>query len=157
MRRLARAAAAALLLLAAACTSTSTGGPRDTGPMGTLPAGTGAVHPTGATGSTGDRTPGEPGTVTRIVDGDTVYVRFRGRELDVRLIGIDTPEVDPSIGVECFGDEASAFTERELDGREVRPGVRRRAARPLRARARVRLARRRSSSTSAWSTRATRS
>jgi micrococcal nuclease len=117
VRRLARFAAAALLTLAAAaCTSAGSGGPGDTGPMGTVPAGTGAFHPTGETGAD---PPGEPGTVTRVVDGDTVYVRLRGRELDVRLIGIDTPEVDPSIGVECYGDEASSFTERELDGREV--------------------------------------
>jgi micrococcal nuclease len=58
--------------------------------------------------------------VTRTVDGDTVYVRYRGREFDVRLIGIDTPEVDPSIGVECFGDEASRFTDRVLAGESVR-------------------------------------
>jgi micrococcal nuclease len=117
VRRGARAVAAALLALAsAACTSSTAGGQGGTGPMGTLPAGTGAIQPTGGTGAA---PPGEPGTVTRVVDGDTVYVLYRGRELDVRLIGIDTPEVDPSIGVECFGDEASAFTERELDGREV--------------------------------------
>lgn len=42
--------------------------------------------------------------VTRIVDGDTLYVA----DLDerVRLIGIDTPEVDPS--PECYGPESSA-------------------------------------------------
>jgi len=111
-----------LLALAAACTSSGAGGSDGTGPMGTPPAGTGAFHPTGetgATGSTGAGVLGAPGTVTRVVDGDTVYVRFRDRELDVRLIGIDTPEVDPSIGVDCYGDEASAFTERELDGRRV--------------------------------------
>lgn len=59
--------------------------------------------------------------VTRVVDGDTVQVLFDGRELDVRLIGIDTPEtVKPGDPVECFGPEASAFTEDRLEGREVR-------------------------------------
>lgn len=66
--------------------------------------------------------PGDPGSavVTRTVDGDTVYVRYRGEELDVRLIGIDTPEVDPGIGVECYGEEASRFTDASLTGRTVR-------------------------------------
>jgi len=59
--------------------------------------------------------------VTRVVDGDTVEVEFDGRELDVRLIGIDTPEtVKPGEPVECFGPEASAYTERQLEGRTVR-------------------------------------
>ncbi len=31
-------------------------------------------------------------TVTRIVDGDTVKVRYWGKEESIRLIGIDTPE-----------------------------------------------------------------
>ncbi len=31
-------------------------------------------------------------TVTRIVDGDTIKVRYWGKEESVRLIGIDTPE-----------------------------------------------------------------
>lgn len=50
---------------------------------------------------------GLPTTVTRIVDGDTLYVAdLEGR---LRLIGIDTPEtVHPDRGVECFGEEASA-------------------------------------------------
>lgn len=67
-------------------------------------------------------TPAEsgPAVVTRTVDGDTVYVRYQGQELDVRLIGIDTPEVDPSIGVECFGEEASRFTDGALTGHTVR-------------------------------------
>jgi micrococcal nuclease len=38
----------------------------------------------------------------------------------IRLIGVDTPEtVDPSKPVQCFGPEASAFTERQLDGATV--------------------------------------
>ncbi len=31
-------------------------------------------------------------TVTRIVDGDTLKVRYWGKEESIRLIGIDTPE-----------------------------------------------------------------
>ncbi len=59
--------------------------------------------------------------VTRVVDGDTIEVRYRGRTITVRLIGIDTPEtVAPGQPVECYGPAASAFTERELEGRRVR-------------------------------------
>ena len=55
--------------------------------------------------------------MTRVVDGDTVYVRYRGRTLDVRLIGIDTPEtVDPSQPVGCYGKAASHFTTARLIG-----------------------------------------
>jgi micrococcal nuclease len=61
--------------------------------------------------------------VTRVVDGDTVEVEFGGRELDVRLIGIDTPEtVKPGEPVECFGPEASAYTQARLEGEAVRLG-----------------------------------
>jgi len=59
--------------------------------------------------------------VTRVVDGDTVYVRYRGRTVDVRLIGIDTPEtVDPSQPVGCYGKAASHFTTARLTGERVR-------------------------------------
>jgi micrococcal nuclease len=59
--------------------------------------------------------------VTRVVDGDTIEVRFDGRLEDVRLIGIDTPEtVDPAAPVQCFGRRASRFTHRRLEGRRVR-------------------------------------
>lgn len=46
------------------------------------------------------------GTVSSIIDGDTLRLEVDGNELRVRLIGIDTPEVYPDI--ECFGPEASA-------------------------------------------------
>lgn len=56
--------------------------------------------------------------VERVVDGDTIVVRGVGR---VRLIGVDTPEtVDPRRPVEFFGQEASAFTKRLLEGKRVR-------------------------------------
>jgi micrococcal nuclease len=58
--------------------------------------------------------------VLDVTDGDTVEVRLDGETEDVRYIGIDTPEVDPSIGVECFGAEASRLNERLVGGRRVR-------------------------------------
>ena len=43
--------------------------------------------------------------VVRVIDGDTIEARLRGKKRDVRLIGIDTPEVFG--GEECGGAEAS--------------------------------------------------
>ena len=58
--------------------------------------------------------------MARVVDGDTVEVRVGGELLDIRLIGIDAPEtVHPTEPVECFGPEASSFTERRLEGARV--------------------------------------
>lgn len=50
-------------------------------------------------------------TVTRIVDGDTIVVEFsNGRTENVRLIGIDTPEVPGGYRpAECYGTESSSF------------------------------------------------
>jgi endonuclease YncB( thermonuclease family) len=60
------------------------------------------------------------GMVSRVVDGDTVYVSSGGRSEDVRLLGIDTPEtVDPRRPVGCYGPEASAYTKHLLTGRQV--------------------------------------
>lgn len=51
-------------------------------------------------------------TIDYVVDGDTVDVVIDGREERIRLIGIDTPETKrPDTDIECFGPEASAFTE----------------------------------------------
>ena len=59
--------------------------------------------------------------VVRVVDGDTIEARIGGRDEDVRLIGIDTPEtVKPDTPVQCFGERASHFTKRRLTGRRVR-------------------------------------
>ena len=63
--------------------------------------------------------------VLHVTDGDTIVLRgiavgeihaaTGGRK--ARLIGVDTPEVFG--GAECYGREASAFTERELERRDV--------------------------------------
>ncbi len=59
--------------------------------------------------------------VDRVVDGDTVILLIDGKKERVRLSGVDTPE---SVGdyedhPEFYGKEASAFTEENLDGRNV--------------------------------------
>lgn len=51
-------------------------------------------------------------TVEFVVDGDTIDALIDGREERVRLIGIDTPETKrPDSPVECYGPEATLFTE----------------------------------------------
>lgn len=63
---------------------------------------------------------GRPASVISVTDGDTIEVLFQGVAIDVRLIGVDTPEtVNPSQRVECFGHSASRFTERRLEGRRI--------------------------------------
>jgi micrococcal nuclease len=60
------------------------------------------------------------GTVTRVVDGDTVHVRLGGRDETVRYIGMDTPEtVKPHTPVQCFGEAASAANRRLVAGARV--------------------------------------
>ncbi|MEY4025997.1 MAG: hypothetical protein RL438_1510 [Actinomycetota bacterium] len=50
-----------------------------------------------------------------VVDGDTIDIAIGGNTERVRLIGINTPETKhPTKGVECFGPEASSYTENLL-------------------------------------------
>jgi micrococcal nuclease len=59
--------------------------------------------------------------VSRVIDGDTIEVQFKGETIDVRLIGVDTPEtVAPGQPVECFGKAASSFAENSMEGERVR-------------------------------------
>jgi micrococcal nuclease len=75
-------------------------------------------------------------SVTRVVDGDTIDVRFPdGEEATVRLVGIDSPEVhtdsepgeyegvpDSREGRRCLrraGQNASTYLSARLDGRDV--------------------------------------
>ena len=61
------------------------------------------------------------GVVDRVIDGDTIRVRLDGARYTVRLTGIDTPETKhPTLGVQPFGPEASAYTTARLTGATVR-------------------------------------
>jgi micrococcal nuclease len=60
------------------------------------------------------------GEVLFITDGDTIEVSLGGEVEKVRYIGVDTPEVDPNIGVECFGSEASELNRQLVAGERVR-------------------------------------
>jgi micrococcal nuclease len=62
-----------------------------------------------------------PASVLDVVDGDTIVVVFAdGRRATVRVLGVDTPETKhPTVGVECYGPEAYAFTRAVLLGAQV--------------------------------------
>jgi micrococcal nuclease len=55
------------------------------------------------------------GTVTRVVDGDTVHVNIGGRDERVRLIGIDAPEVG-----RCDAAKATSLARSLAQGRAVK-------------------------------------
>ena len=56
--------------------------------------------------------------VTKVVDGDTIYVELpQGRQEKVRFIGVNTPE--STIAHEPYSKEASAYTARRLSGATV--------------------------------------
>jgi micrococcal nuclease len=58
--------------------------------------------------------------VVRVVDGDTVVVRYKGREERIRLIGVDTPEtVHPNKPVEAYGEEAKEYTKKKLEEKDI--------------------------------------
>jgi micrococcal nuclease len=79
----------------------------------------------GGSGSSGDRaragtTTEVRGEVVEITDGDTIEVELPEGIEDVRYIGVDTPEVDPNVGVDCFGDDASKLNAELVEGERVR-------------------------------------
>jgi micrococcal nuclease len=98
------------------------------GCVGTVPSPAGTPTSTPASGTTG--------TVTDVVDGDTVDVRLSGGTTErVRLIGVDTPEIhvetqpeefegipDTETGRSCLrrhGELASEFATDRLAGRQI--------------------------------------
>src|SRR5262245_47679 len=100
------------VVLAASCGTENSAGPTTPGAQ--------IVTPAGATSTSGG-SPRSNALVTRVVDGDTVEVDFRGRTRTVRLIGIDTPEsVAPDEPVQCFATQASSYTTERLEGERVR-------------------------------------
>ncbi len=59
--------------------------------------------------------------VVRVADGDTLVVRMNNKDVEVRLIGVNTPETaDPRRPVQCFGGEASAEAKQIFSGVAVR-------------------------------------
>ncbi|MGH2722929.1 MAG: thermonuclease family protein [Actinomycetota bacterium] len=114
---------AALLLLvgyvASRCVGAPDVPPRVAGPSpeATSP----AVEPTAPVRSPSTPERGRLVPVLRVVDGDTIHVLRGGRDVTIRLIGIDTPEVDWYGGqAECYGARAGRFLMRLLEGERVR-------------------------------------
>ncbi len=59
--------------------------------------------------------------VMQVTDGDTIAILKDGERISVRLIGIDSPEVDTSFTkAECFGSESTLAARTLLDGQMVR-------------------------------------
>ena len=58
--------------------------------------------------------------VERVVDGDTFVANKDGKEIKVRMIGMDTPEtVKPNTPVQPYGKEASNYTKKALTHQNV--------------------------------------
>jgi endonuclease YncB( thermonuclease family) len=110
VRRAALVALATTALLAG-CTSassdgaTATGGPPVETPVETDPT---TAPPTSANEGT------DAWRSTEIVDGDTLYVSGPAGELEVRIIGINTPESG-----ECFSEEATDALAALVDGNDL--------------------------------------
>ena len=61
-----------------------------------------------------------PFPVVSVADGDTITVTRGGHREKVRLIGIDTPELnDPRTGVECYAQQAATQARAVFDGQAV--------------------------------------
>jgi len=55
------------------------------------------------------------GTIDSVIDGDSITILSKGKELEVRLFGIDTPEK-----TQAFGQNARNFTGAMASGKELR-------------------------------------
>lgn len=54
-----------------------------------------------------------------IYDGDTLSLIIDGKKEKIRILGIDTPEVDGYRTAECYGDDASAYAKEYLKKKRV--------------------------------------
>lgn len=121
------------LMAAAGCASTapsssSSGATVGSGPSGSAPAGqststasSSATSVAGATGGSGGTLPGEPVELARLIDGDSMELRIGGEEVEVRLRGINAPELRLVSGeASCNGREARAAMEAVLAAGDLR-------------------------------------
>jgi micrococcal nuclease len=69
-------------------------------------------------------TPTENGdliSVTKVIDGDTLIVNINDKEESIRLIGIDTPEInDKRKKVKCFGEKATERVKELVENKKIR-------------------------------------
>nr|WP_314278951.1 thermonuclease family protein [uncultured Peptostreptococcus sp.] len=62
----------------------------------------------------------EKARVVRVIDGDTLHVIISGKKYKLRMVGVDTPEtVHPNKPVQFYGKEASDYTKKQLNNRDV--------------------------------------
>ena len=58
--------------------------------------------------------------VERVIDGDTIRIDYNGKSESVRLIGVDTPEMDDrNEKLRALAKRAAAFTRQLLEGKSV--------------------------------------
>lgn len=114
MRRRIILLVSAIALVAAACTSTRPLPPEfeeSTTSTTTIPLGESATTTTPTLPPVEDR---EVGVVLAVTDGDTLSMLVDGRDVVVRLDGINAPELD-----ECWGPEASALLSSRLTDQQL--------------------------------------
>jgi micrococcal nuclease len=64
--------------------------------------------------------PGDPARVMEVLDGDTIVVETGGKRENVRLLGVDTPEMNYKTGEpDPFALEATLFTREKVEGTTV--------------------------------------
>jgi endonuclease YncB( thermonuclease family) len=67
------------------------------------------------TGGADELEPDFMARVERVIDGDSFSVKSRGKKLQVRLWGVDTPEWQQG-----FSQEAKSFSRQQIQGRQVK-------------------------------------
>lgn len=83
--------------------------PCSTAPPGTTSSPAGPTEPVTPPADSEKPTYTYRGTVTKVVDGDTLKVKVKGRVKTVRAVGVDTPESSkPGVPVECGALEAKS-------------------------------------------------
>ena len=55
------------------------------------------------------------GTIDSVIDGDSIMITSKGKEVEIRLFGVDTPEK-----TQAFGQSAKNFTGAMASGKEIR-------------------------------------
>jgi micrococcal nuclease len=110
---------AAVLVMTAGCGFTDQAG-TGTGSTTTTGSPPSVAAPPAGSVQVPDPVTSGPYPVTKVVDGDTLWVQRDGQTVKLRLIGIDTPEThDPRKPVQCFGEAAAAQAQSRLAGHQV--------------------------------------
>lgn len=60
------------------------------------------------------------GTITRVIDGDTVVAQVGDQEFRIRIFGVDAPELEnPDRGAQVHAQEATDFLKEWIEGKQV--------------------------------------